>query len=211
MENPQYAQNVIELENIVLENDLQFPELDQFFLYVLDASISEMAQAGKNATLFEVFESAEVDLFRYASTSDKLAAQVMSVIHPYWYEMDERVPANNLMNPNVDILHDWRDGYNHALADFLVANGSVMQLDDGYYGWYDHDFMRDTYPKLEIIAVLNVKEDYWDEFDHTFADDSLHKHGIRGQVFFSNGMQRYMRWEGDIRQAMTGVLGRVES
>lgn len=211
MDNPQYAQNVAELENIVLENDLKFPELDPYFLYMVDSSIAELAQAGKNATLFDVFESAEVDLFHYSSTHDRMMAQVMSVIHPYWYEMNEKVAQQNLLDSDVNVFHDWRDGYNNALAKFLVENGAVMQLSDGYYGWYDYDFMKENFNKLDIIAVLNVKEDYWDEFDHTFADDSLHKHGIRGQVFFSNGIQRYMRWEGDIRQVMAGVLAQHQA
>ncbi len=200
MENPDYNKNVAALETLILEQDVKFEELDPYFLNLVDEAVQILAHVGAEATLFEAFKAGEVDL-RYSSTHVALLAATLAKVHQFWYNADAaRIDEANLLN-GPTIHGDWRDGFHHAMAVFLAENGSVMRWSDGYYGWQEYD-----YPKKSVRAVFNVKEDFWEEFDHTFADESLHRHGVTGEVLFEDGTQRYMRWEGDIREVMSNVI-----
>lgn len=188
--------NVTLLENIILENDLQF-NLPQYFNQEVDDQIAVLAKHGRDATLFDIVKAE-----KYWGYADAMSLKVLAQIHQYWFN------PGNVINSERNLLaepqsSDWKSGFKNALAKYLIQNGTVVSFPESTYGWEDYDIKTND-EKNPIVAVLSAQEDSWSNFVDTYTGNE-DKVGISGEVVFKNGLNRLVRYEAEFTDILKGI------
>jgi hypothetical protein len=195
-----YEQNVETLEAIYIMSDT--PNLYPFEAYIVDTVIAALAKAGPEATLYEVAEQNDVE-FSYLTSSDSVFLRILAKLHFLWFK------PNNIINSsrnylNIPESNDWKDGYNHELAKFIVSHSKPVVLNESTYGWIDYEFTQEQKMSNPIVAVVKIYEDQWAEFVHTFTGHDL-KVGMTAEVIYQNGLNRRIRYEGEIGEIIRSI------
>lgn len=178
-----YEANVALLENLFLEADLTInPE--PYMVHVYDIAIAGVAKYTPSTTIFEVLEGEELD------PGDMYAPYFDRVVN-LWFQPEPLITSSrNLLNYTPG--SNWEDGYKHALATYLAAQGERVGLSESFYSWHDFDVEEKTTP----VAVLSVYTLGWSEFAGTFCEPD-DKVGIEGIAIFSDNKVRKLRLEGE--------------
>lgn len=129
----------------------------------------------------------------------------LNALYPHWVDYEALVNrSDNYLSENIDET-DWKVGYNKSLSEYVIRNGTLVQVDPTHFGW--GDYQNDgtiKYSKSQVVGAYNVKEIYWSEFAGTFvdADDKI---GIELQVLFSNGYSRNLRVEKSMAEIINSI------
>lgn len=186
--------NVDELENLYLEGKIKEPysmrPLDQdldIIIHALDGLESftlTLRELGEKIELLDDFD----DLYLWNQDAHRLA--ILASYYPFLVDKDALVARedNLLKTPNGD---DWKSGYKHALAQYLVKHGDLVLINASPYGWKDWDGKDE-----KIVGVYNLKEDYWDEFAGTDCTSESYS-GYVAEVLYETGECRTLRVEAD--------------
>lgn len=194
----QYQKNVAELEAIALQLDVAVPGKDAYSLneaQMLDVAIATLAQYGPYAVLQDIIDGEELD----SSYSDRWTIRFLEQLHTSWFQSAELIAgaANMLNTPASGSV--WQLHYKHALAHAVVQHGSFMSMNASYYGWQDYEL---NVEKPKVLAVLNVQEDQWGEFEGTFVTSEDEHTGFTAVVILEGNRCRKMRWETNISEAV---------
>ena len=117
-------------------------------------------------------------------------------VHEFWkhYVSVDAVAER----PDNELHSD--DRFKSLLAEAVAKKGTAEDVLVSAYGWKDYDFTRNN-KHGSVVAVLNVKEDMWSEFEGTFVDNSRHE-GVTGVVAYSDGTARRFRLELSVGELM---------
>lgn len=123
-------------------------------------------------------------------------------LYKEWVDVDALTDrAGNKLNEVSSNI--WEKEYNADMIQLLVKRGGVIATIPSYYGWQDFDKTKDLRNRdtSDIAGIFNMKEDSWDEFIDSFADDST-CHGIFAEVFYKTGESFLVRYEGSFSDFM---------
>jgi hypothetical protein len=200
-----YEENVSQLEEIYLTLK-EAPELYNFNAYVVDEAIAALAKASRQMTLFDVARAEDIRIGWLSSSSDKFLLSTLEVIHQKWFDADSVIySASNLLLPPVE--ETTQNVYNHRVAKFLAKHGQPVSLSESTYGWEDYDLIydkRENPAKYEIVAVTHYFHDSWSEFVDTFSDND-DKVGLTAEVIYKNGLNRRVRYDGELSFALRNM------
>jgi hypothetical protein len=194
------------LTDLYLQADLKLWWLDARWFesggtQMLDTAIATLAKYGKLKTLSEITEAESIDPTRTNGYNANLVA-TMSELHALWIDTAYFVErSDNLLNvagrSDEKTPAGREDRYHRAVAEIVVANGRLMRVDESYYGWTDWDGKKE-----KIIAAFDLKEDYWEEFNGTFASEIDSRSGFTLDVLYEDGIFRKLRYEAEIGEIM---------
>lgn len=160
---------------------------------LLDEAIALCAKHGRERTVFDIIEDEEIRTWG----EGKQLISVLSFLMPLWLDVEavKTSSRNLLLVPEEG--KGWQEGYQNALATYLIEHGEPASIPDNYYGWQDYDLMHKLreHP-MKIVAVLDVFADSWSEFMGTDAE-SYDGHGVSGVAVYEDGTVRKLRWEGE--------------
>lgn len=149
--------------------------------------------------IFSAMEGMEPHMIPFESPSythlNSIARECLSEVWKHF--MDRNAVAareDNALNT---------EGVKRVLAQMLIDNGLPEELTPSYYGWRDYEFAGETHG--DVIAVLDVKEDYWEEFGGTDCDGT-HHHGLIGVLVFSDGSVRTHRMEMEVGEMISAMM-----
>ena len=194
--------NVAELEDLFLNADLDTSWLDDYYgkrSQVVDVAVATLAQYGNTSLLNDIFEAEELD---YNHNSDRWLIRALTEIYALWVDKDAIIARedNMLHEPDKSNPH-WKTLFNYELAKLLVAKGKRMSFDRSIYGWEDYSF--GTPKELPpIVALFNIKEDYWADLAGSFATEHDLRTGFTAHVMYSDGTFRDVRYEADLGSIM---------
>lgn len=192
-----------QVEAIVLENMDEFPTFDDcpyHYGSMLTEAIEEVAKYPTQATIYHILDPDELS----DHSSRRMYAEYVANLVKHRVNVPELAasPKNLLNAPEDDAT--WQDRYRHVMALFVAEHGQPVKLSNGYYGWVDFDYLQ-VNPKPVVAVILNVKEDYWEEFEGTFVTDVDSHVGVIADAIFMDGSQRRIRWEGDMSTIIRGI------
>lgn len=206
----QEIQNVVdELELAVMMDKIDLSKVDHSFMSnVLESCIWALAEIDRrDLTLHEVFEKVDDSLIDLEVTtySDQVAATTLEELYKVWANFEQIVAREDNVLNWVDDSSDWKVGYKKSLANLIAVHGSPVSLAPSHYGWVDYDLMNSEFNqnlRYKHVAVFNVKEDYWSEFNGTFNTDDDSHSGMVADVIYSTGISRKVRYEGTMSEIM---------
>jgi hypothetical protein len=180
-------------------------ELGSYWASLADAYVYMVAKYTPADTMYDVLrgedEMDERGKFTYGGAD---SMELLRHIVQLWQDRDALLAAHrNLLAPALPEA-GWEAGLKHQLAQTLATQGFVMDDSDGMFGWKDYN-LNFAGGKPNVIAVLSVWEDHWDEFEGTFTENSYHT-GITGEVVLADGSVRLMRHESEIGDMLRSVL-----
>lgn len=139
--------------------------------------------------------------FLFDSECD-LDLMVLDAFYPHWVDVDAvRERSDNILSPDYHLGEEWKTHFSVACAQYLVEKGKLVSHNDSNFGWVDHYLV---FNGQDIIGVYNIKMDFWNEFEHTFTDDSSHS-GYKADVLLSTGHSRVMRVEAEMGEIVRGL------
>jgi hypothetical protein len=199
-------ENTETLTDLYLQADLKLAWLDDRWFesggsQMLDTAIATLAKYGKLKTLPEIVEAESIDPTRTSNYNANLIA-TMAELHALWIDTAYFIARpDNLLNVagrSEELTHAGReDRYQRAVAEIVVANGRLMRVDESYYGWTDWDGKKE-----KIVAAFDLDEDYWEEFNGTFASEIDSRSGFTLHVLYEDGIFRKLRYEAEIGEIM---------
>jgi hypothetical protein len=195
-------ENVAVLEDLFLNCKLDFSWLDSSYsardAQIVDIAIATLAQYGNNVILADVFKDEELD---HGCNYDSMTIKALTDIYSLWVDKKAIIAReDNLLNsPDMTNPH-WKKMFDHELAKLMTSKGKLMAHYRSVYGW--EDYIRGENKLPEIVAVFNVKSDYWGEFSGTFVTEDDSKSGFTAHVMFKDGMFRDLRYEAGISEIM---------
>jgi hypothetical protein len=169
-------------------------------MQMLDTAIATLAKYGNSKTLPEIIEAESLDPTRSDYPAYLIAT--MSAMHALWIDTTYFVARpDNLLNVagrSEELTKEGRkDRYHRAVAEVVIANGRLMKFDESYYGWTDWDGKKE-----KIVAAFDLTEDYWEEFNGTFASEIDSRSGFTLHVLYEDGIFRKLRYEAEIGEIM---------
>lgn len=184
--------NLEKLEEAILANDLNFAVYQGSFMP--DEAIQVVAKYGPDVSVFDILRS---EYYWNGSL-----VRLIGDIHKTWVNVDSLKAKDLRVDPPVGA--DWKTGYQKAVADFLVQNGTLVGFPESAFGWEDY---QTHYPDPEnpLVAVLRVQEDVWNDFISTY-DGSETKTGAVAEVVFQDGTERKLRWEGSFSDIIKAIV-----
>lgn len=198
--------NAETLTDLYLQADLKLSWLDERWFesggtQMLDTAIATLAKYGKLKTLSEIIEAESIDPTRTNNYNANLVA-TMAELHALWidtaYFTDRPDNLLNVAGRSEELTPVGRlDRYHRAVAEIVVANGRLMRFDESYYGWTDWDGKKE-----KIVAAFDLDEDYWEEFNGTFATEIDSRSGFTLHVLYEDGIFRKLRYEAEIGEIM---------
>lgn len=199
-------ENTEVLTDLYLKAELDLPWLDERWFnsggtQMLDTAIAILAKYGKFKTLSEIVEAESIDPTRTSNYNANLVA-TMAAVHALWIDTAYFVErTDNLLNiagrSDEKTPAGREDRYHRAVAEIVVANGRLMRVDESYYGWTDWDGKKE-----KIVAAFDLDEDYWEEFNGTFASEIDSRSGFTLHVLYEDGVFRKLRYEAAIGEIM---------
>lgn len=195
-------ENIVVLEDLFLNTKLDFSWLDSSYsardAQIVDIAIATLAQYGNTVILADVFHDEELD---HESNYDSMTIKAITDIYSMWVDKKAIIAReDNLLNsPDMTNPH-WKAMFRHELAKLMATKGKLMAHYRSVYGW--EDYIRGDGKLPEVVAVFNVKEDYWGEFQGTFVTENDEKTGFTAHVMFKDGTFRDLRHEAGISQLM---------
>lgn len=163
---------------------------------------TELSSRRDAATVFSLYQQT----YAYAKDSSYQRAHfpLLESIQTVLFLQDKdatKLPDKNLLD-TPDKKASNEEKYKHVLASYLAKKGSPVAADASYYGWHDWD-MTQHLNKCEIVAIEDVKEDTWHEFNGTFNEDDDSVHGITG-----HGQCRCGYFKGEVRveDSVTNII-----
>jgi hypothetical protein len=186
------------LTDLYLNADLNLPWLDERWFnsggtQMLDTAIATLAKYGKLKTLSEIIEAESIDPTRTSNYNANLVG-TMAELHALWIDTAYFVARPD----NEELTKEGRkDRYHRAVAEIVVANGRLMRFDESFYGWTDWDGKKES-----IVAAFDLEEDYWEEFNGTFASEVDSRSGFTLHVLYEDGIFRKLRYEAEIGEIM---------
>lgn len=194
-------ENTETLENLFLNCKLDFSWLDSSYSrdgQIVDIAIATLAKYGNKVLLADVFKEEELE---HESNYDAMIIKAITDIYSLWVDKKAIIAReDNLLNtPDMTNPH-WKAMFLHEVSKLMTSKGKLMAHYRSSYGW--EDYMRGADKLPEVVAVFNVKEDYWGEFQGTFATDDDEKTGFTAHVMFKDGSFRDLRHEAGISQLM---------
>ena len=210
---------VEKLSNVVLGDDFIDVEFNySFHPTMLDFIVQNMAEIEpRNLTFSELLNKMDDNLVNdydndpyYASNNDLQTLRIVEALYPHWYDKQGLIEReDNVLNWQLD-PDDWRIGYKMSLAELISSKGSPIALSASYYSWVDYDLLAysdfDKPVRDKAVAVFNIREDYWSEFNGTFNTDDDSHSGMVADVLYSTGLFRKVRYEGNLREIMNDMM-----
>ena len=208
------------LSNVVLSDDFIDVEFNySFHPTMLDFIVQDMAEIEpRNLTFSELLNKMNdslVDTYDdyvyYSNNNDLQTLRIVEALYPHWYDKQGLIEReDNILNWQLD-PDNWRIGYKKSLAELISSKGSPIALSASYYSWVDYDLLAysdfDKPVRDKAVAVFNVREDCWSEFNGTFNTDDDSHSGMIADVVYSTGISRKVRYEGSLREIMNDLLG----
>lgn len=194
-----------QVEEIMLTHMDEFPTDFGYDPYhygsMLTEAIEEVSKFPEQATIYDILDSYELR----ESSSARVYTDYVATLVKHRLNVAELASSSaNLLNPPAEDA-DWQARYKHVMALFMAEHGTVMKLADGYFGWEDYDFLEKNRHPV-VAAIVSVREDYWDEFEGTFADEVSSPHtGVIAYAVLTDGTNRPLRWEGDMSHLLKGI------
>lgn len=148
----------------------------------------------------EAILTGEEDYSPLRFSRDELEA--LHILYKEWVDVDAL--SNRAGNKLNDVSSNiWEKEYNADMITLLVKSGGVIAAIPSYYGWQDFEKTKDlrSRNREDIAGIFNMKEDSWDEFIDSFADDST-RHGIFAEVLYKTGESYFVRYEGSFSDFM---------
>lgn len=195
-------ENTAVLEDLFLNCKLDFSWLDSSYSaregQIVDVAIATLAQYGNTVLLADVFKDEEL---HHDSNYDSLHIKAITDIYSLWVDKKAIIAReDNLLNaPDMTNPH-WKTMFNHELAKLLASKGKLMAHYRSSYGW--EDYIRGDNKLPEVVAVFNVKSDYWAEFQGTFCTEDDGKSGFTCHAMLKDGTFRDLRYEAGISEIM---------
>lgn len=204
-----------ELEELYLNDKIDLSFLDAYPAYMGYVNVDEVIEIfsqleNRGMTLPEVYkEFDKADVFDYEpgynSDSDRPLMFTIEKFYQAWVDIDAvRNRSDNVLNADAS-SNDWKVGFHKAVAEMLVKKGQIARLVPSYYGWADYDLILGK-SAGKPIAVFNVKEDYWHEFNGTFNTDDDSVTGLTAHVVFDSGYSRDIRAEKTLSEFMKELV-----
>lgn len=187
-----YAKKTVieELENAWLSGELDIDPADlddrDFCALPVEVIIYAFAQLKSRAmTLPEVLAS---DSFKDISMRSSNNKKHTEAFYRIWVDKEALIARED----NILVLNetkDWKTGYNRALADYVLAHGTPMNLNADHFSWEDYFLEKSLLSNPQ--AIFGIQEDYWDEFMGTGHSEFCH--GMSADVFYESGISRRVR------------------
>ena len=214
---------VEKLSNVALRDDFIDVQFDRYFFHptMIDFIVQNMAEImPRNLTFSELLVQMNDDIidtyddysyYSHNGTGDIQTLRIIEALYPHWYDKKGLIEReDNVLNWQLD-PDDWRIGYKKSLAELISSKGSPVSLSASYYSWVDYDLLAysdfDKPVRDKAVAVSNIREDYWSEFNGTFNTDDDSHSGMVADVLYSTGISRQVRYEGNLREIMNDLLG----
>jgi len=204
-----------ELEMVVLGDEFNNIRFDDYFqTAMLDVIVGEVAKISRrDLTFSEMLEEIDDDLVDTEFDNDfdyqeRRVVEVLSLIYKHWADFEAIESREDNVLRMADSPDDWKIGYQKSLANLIAVHGVPVSLTPSHYGWADYDLMSSEFNRTlryKHIAVFNVKEDYWREFNGTFNTDDDSHSGMVADVVYSTGISRKVRYEGTLREIMDKI------
>lgn len=197
--------NTAALEDLFLNANLKMDWIDSSYSaredQMVDVAIAILAQYGNTVLLADMFEAEEMD---HGNDWDARQMRAMTEIYALWVDKeaiiareDNQLTAPDLTSPN------WKAMFNYEFAKLIATKGRLMGFHRSIYGWEDWNQRYAEGEELSnVVAVFNLKEDHWDEFDGTFATEDETHTGFTAHVMYADGTFRDLRYEGSLGDIM---------
>lgn len=186
------AQIVVELTEIALDSELVDFNYICYGNPPIDEAIQRIASVKDRSLTFN--ELMNVLSLSYRKNSDLVLT--IDRLYPHWVDLE--AVAARVDNVLTMTPADWKDRLNSVLAEVIVTNGKAVRLSANVDGWEEWNTEIEGSP----VAVFNVREDEWTEFNGTFNDDDDSHSGISAEVIYTSGYSREFRVEGSLREFM---------
>lgn len=175
------------------EYGYQRQELNQ----MVDIAIAMLAQYDNTRHIWDIFVAEEME-----DDSQGTLRRVSTEIYSLWIDKKALIadPANLLHAPAAGA--HWKEGYNHALAQAIAKEGQLMSYKASYFSWADYTTNPNAVKTATVVALFDIEEDHWGEFQGTFNSEDDSHTGFTAKVILSNGFARRIRWETDIAEVM---------
>lgn len=171
----------------------------------------------RTATMLEVFEHVN-DGWNSCYQSPLEEIQGMShgdrhlvfELYQHWFNRSGKIERDdNMLTFKSDSA--WQEAYDKAAIQLLTTDTdvSIISPEMSIYGWHDYKATREIAKSdATVVAINHIVEDSWDEFNGTFADANPPHVGIFAEMTYSNGRTYFVRWEGDLMEALTKTIRR---
>lgn len=198
-----------ELDNLYLHGalDLDLERLDEEFSSFpsspVEVFISAFAKLENRAmTLTEVMDALSDIPMNSHNNHIYLEA-----FYKVWADFDAiTARKDNLLNDLEKDCSDWKVGFNKALIEFLLTNGTAVVLSPDNFTW--EDFFIDKSLMETPVAVFDlVESDDWVEFDDTISGTNTH-YGITADVLYQSGLSRRVRVECDFGEIVRNITSK---
>lgn len=111
----------------------------------------------------------------------------------------------------------WVLKFREILAKTIIEHGSVISTDANFYGWGDYEatmHLRDgdwhgqAAPACPVAQHLQPSEDEWSEFEGTFVEHNVPRHGMQMTFTCKCGLlkDRTLRYEGNVAEMISSVI-----
>lgn len=206
METMQNSDSTIKKNTEVLEKIFVMQEIDLSWLNhslyeynaIVDVAIATLAQHNNKMTMQEILDEEDLNS---ESLYESSLIRVMTEIYAFWVDKKAIITRTDNMIDAPDEV-SWKPLFNHAVVNLILAEGRLVSFNANYYGWSDY------YSELkneDVVAVFNLKEDEWDEFEGTFVTQQDSHTGFKCEVMFKDGTFRELRLEGDMGSIMRKI------
>ena len=190
--------NTAVLEDLFLNADIEVESDPYESPQWPDVAVATLAMYGNDVLLSDILETEEL-----TDSSDAGLVRIMIDLYALWVDKDaiSNREDNLLTEPKMD-KPEWRALFNYQMAKLVARKGRLVSLRASYYGWEDYT---NTAKLPEIVALFNLVEDAWKEFDGTFNTDDDSHTGFTCDVMYADGKFRKLRYEGTLADIMRGT------
>lgn len=194
-------ENIETLENLFLSQKVDDNWLNDYREnsgQTVDVAIATLSQYNNKLTIKEICNNEELD---NESNYDAALIRIMTAVHSLWVDKKAIIErTDNMIDAPTEI--NWKTLFNHAVVKLVLAEGRLMSFNASYYGWGDYN---SKLKNEDIVAVFNLQEDYWDEFEGTFVTSQDSHTGFKCEVMFNDGTFRELRFEGDMAEIIRKI------